>query len=198
MRATTVPPRVFFPISQLWETKRALLVRSTGDPRVLAAAIQATVRELDETAPRPAVVPLEQAMSIGVMPQRIAASVTGALGALGLILATVGLYGVIAYSTTRRAREIGIRLALGAAASDVRRTVVREGMGLTMIGTAAGVLLAAGASRVIASFLFGVSSVDPIAYATMSALLTSVSFVATWLPARRAANTSPMEALRAE
>ncbi|HEY7234315.1 MAG TPA: ADOP family duplicated permease, partial [Gemmatimonadaceae bacterium] len=159
-----VPPRVFFPIDQQWESKRALLVRSTGDSRALAASIQRAVRNLDGTAPRPTVVPLETAMSIGVMPQRIAASVTGALGLVGMILATVGLYGIVAYSTTRRAHEIGIRLALGATASDVLRMVLRGGMSLTMVGVAVGVVVAAGASRVVASLLYGVSSIDPVAY----------------------------------
>jgi predicted permease len=193
-----VPPRVFFPIAQVWESKRVLLVRSSGDPRMLTAAIQEAVRQLDETAPRPAVVPLEEAMSIGVMPQRIAASVTGALGAVGLALAIVGLYGIIAYATARRAREIGIRLALGATASDVLRMVVRDGLSLTLIGAAVGIVLAAGASRAVASLLFGVSSVDPVVYGVTSALLIGVALFATWLPARRAAGTSPVQALRAE
>ena len=193
-----VPPRIFFPIAQQWESKRALLVRSTGDPSALTASIQRIVRDLDETAPRPAVIPLETAMSIGVMPQRIAASVTGALGVLGMILATIGLYGVIAFSTTRRSHEIGIRLALGATASDVLRMVVGEGMRLTMLGVAVGLVLAATASRVVASLLYGVSSVDPVTYGSMSALLVGIALFATWLPARRAATTSPMEVLRSE
>lgn len=193
-----VPPRVFFPIAQVWESKRVLLVRSNADPRALTTAIQEVVHDLDKTAPRPAVVPLDEAMSIGVMPQRIAASVTGVLGVLGLILAIVGLYGIIAYSTARRSREIGIRLALGATASDVLRMVIREGLCLTIIGTGVGLLVASAASRVVASLLFGVSSVDPIVYGLMSALLIGVALFATWLPARRAAATSPMQALRAE
>lgn len=193
-----VPPRVFFSIDQQWESKRALLVRTAGDPRTLVTSIQRAVREIDETAPRPTVIPLETAMNIGVMPQRIAASVTGALGVLGLILATIGLYGVIAYSTTRRAHEIGIRMAVGATASDVLRMVLGDGMRLTAIGVAAGLVLAAGASRVVASLLYGISSIDPLAYGGMSALLLGVAFFATWLPARRAAGTQPMKVLRGE
>jgi len=191
-----VPPRIFFPIDQQWESKRALIVRTTGDSRALTAAIQRTVRDLDQTAPRPVVVPLATAMSIGIMPQRIAASVTGALGVLGMILATVGLYGVVAYSTMRRTHEIGIRLAVGATASDVLRMVLRDGMRLTMIGVGAGLALAAIASRVVASLLYGVSAMDPVAYGAMSGLLVSVALVATWLPARRASATDPMKVLR--
>jgi putative ABC transport system permease protein len=193
-----VPPRIFFPVAQDWANQRALLIRTAGDPRALTAAVQGVVRDLDVTAPRAAVVPLERAMSIGVMPQRIAAWITGALGVLGLVLAAVGLYGVIAYSTTRRAREIGIRLALGATAPDVLRMVMREGMRLTLTGTAIGILLAVGASRVVATLLFGVSPMDPLAYVSMSALLIGIAFAATWLPARRAARSNPLEGLRAE
>ena len=193
-----VPARVFFPIAQQWESRRSLLVRTSGDPRSLTTAIQHAVAELDASAPRPAVVPLETAMRIGVMPQRIAASVTAALGALGMILAAVGLYGIVAYSTTRRAHEIGIRLALGATASDVLQMVVRDGMRIALIGIAAGLVLAAGASRVVVSFLYGVSALDLLAYGGMSALLISVALFATWLPAHRAARTDPMRVLRTE
>jgi hypothetical protein len=193
-----VPPRVFFPIDQQWESKRALLVRSAADPRAIIAAIQRVVQEIDETAPRPTVVPLETAMSIGVMPQRIAASVTGVLGVLGMMLASIGLYGIVAYSTTRRAHEIGIRLAVGATASDVLRMVLCDGMRLTIIGVGVGLVLAAGASRAVASLLYGVSAMDPVAYGAMSALLLSVALVAIWLPARRAAAIEPMKVLRGE
>ena len=193
-----VPPRVFFSIDQQWESKRALLVRSAGDPSALAASIQTTVRSLDSTAPRPALVPLESAMSIGVMPQRVAAFVTGALGIVGMMLAAVGLYGIVAYSTTRRSHEIGIRLAVGATAPDVLRMVLRDGMRLTLMGVAAGLVLAASSARVVASLLYGVSSIDPVAYGGMAALLVSVALFATWLPARRAASTNPMTVLRGE
>jgi ABC-type antimicrobial peptide transport system permease subunit len=193
-----VPPRVFFSIDQQWESKRALLVRATGDERTLTASIQAAVRDLDATAPRPVVVALETAMSIGVMPQRIAAAVTGALGVVGMILAMVGLYGIVAYSTMRRAHEIGIRLALGATASDVLRMVLRGGMRLTTIGIAVGLVLAAIASRVVTSLLYGVSALDPVAYLSTSALLIGVALFATWVPARRAAATDPMRVLRTE
>ena len=189
---------MFFPIAQQWESKRSLLIRSNGDPRSLTTAIQRAVAELDATAPRPSVVPLETAMRIGVMPQRIAAAVTAALGMLGMILAAVGLYGIVAYSTTRRAHEIGIRLALGATASDVLQMVVRDGMRIALIGIAVGLVLAAGASRVVVSFLYGVSALDLVAYGGMSALLISVALFATWLPAHRAARTDPMRVLRAE
>ena len=196
--AERVPPRVYFPLAQEWSSKRALLVRGTGDPLTLTSAIQSVVHDVDATAPRPAVIPLQRAMGIGLMPQRIAASVTGTLGLIGLVLATVGLYGIIAYSTSRRAREIGIRLALGAKASNVLTMIVREGMRLTAAGIGLGLLFAAVASRVVATLLFGVSPLDVVAFASMSALLFVVALVATWLPARRAAGVNPIVVLRAE
>jgi predicted permease len=193
-----VPPRVYFPLAQQWESKRALLVRGGGDPRTLASAIQAAVHDIDESAPRPAVIPLRRAMAIGLMPQRIAASVTGMLGLIGLVLATIGLYGIIAHSTSRRGREIGIRLALGARRADVSRMILREGMRLTAAGIVTGLLLAAAASRVVASLLFGVSPLDAITFGGTALLLATVALVASWLPARRAAAADPMVVLRAE
>jgi predicted permease len=196
--AEIIPPRVYFPLAQQWENHRSLMVRTSGDPRALASAIQAAVHELDPTAPRPAVVPLTRSMSIGLMPQRIAATVTGVLGGVGLILATIGLYGIIAYSTSRRAREIGIRLALGARRADILTMVLRDGVQLVALGVGLGLLIAAGASRVLTNLLFGVSPFDVAAFAGMSALFVAVALVASWLPARRAANSSPMVVMRAE
>ena len=132
------------------------------------------------------------------MPQRIAASVTGVLGALGLLLATVGLYGVLTYSATRRTREIGIRIAIGARRADVLRMMLRHGMRLAGIGVAMGLLLAAVVTRLMAGLLFGVSPLDPMTFGLMSAVFVAVALVATYLPARRAAAADPMTVLRAE
>jgi len=158
----------------------------------------AIVQDLDPAAPRPTVVPLLRAMSIGIMPQRIAAAVTGTLGIVGLMLATIGLYGIIAYSTSRRAREIGIRLALGARHSDILSMVLREGMRLTIGGVVLGLVLSAAASRLVASLLFGVSPMDAVTFSGMAALLAVVALAATWIPARRAASANPMVVLRSE
>ena len=133
-----------------------------------------------------------------LLPQRVAAVVTGALGAIGLLMATVGLYGVISQSVSRRGREIGIRVALGAQYADVLGMVVREGMKLGTLGVVIGVLLATAATRLMASFLFAVSPLDAMTFAAASLLFLGVAFVASYLPARRAAISDPMVAIRAD
>jgi ABC-type antimicrobial peptide transport system permease subunit len=124
--------------------------------------------------------------------------VTGVLGGAGLLLATVGLYGIIAYSVSRRTKEIGIRMALGARAVDVLRMVLRDGMSLAIAGVVIGVVLAGGASRLISSFLYGVSPLDALTFVGMSLALGAVALLATWLPARRAAAANPVTVLRTD
>ncbi|MDB4914569.1 MAG: permease [Gemmatimonadetes bacterium] len=122
--------------------------------------------------------------------------VTGALGGLGLLLASIGLYGIISYSVSRRAREIGVRMALGARAMDVQRMVVRSGMRLAALGVMLGLVLAVGASRLLVAFLYGVSPLDAPTFLATSALFVAVAFLASYLPARRAALADPLVALR--
>ena len=191
-------PYAFFAMAQEWVPKQVLLVRSSDAPGNLAAAIQQAVRAIDAGLPRPVVGTLARANSIVLLPQRVAAAVTGTLGAIGLLMATVGLYGIISYSVNRRRREIGIRVALGARHADVLGMVVREGMKLAAFGVAIGVLLAVAATRLMAGFLFNVSPLDSITFVAMSLLFLGVAFVSSYLPARRAATSDPMEALRAD
>jgi ABC-type antimicrobial peptide transport system permease subunit len=146
--------------------------------------------------PAPKVIPLQQAAAVVLLPQRAAAVVTGVLGIAGLLLATVGLYGVMSFSASRRSREIGIRVALGARRSSVLALVLREGIGLTAIGIVLGLTIAAGAARLVASWLFTVSPWDGVTFIGMSALFAMVALVASYLPARRAAAADPLVALR--
>ncbi|MFI5311789.1 MAG: ABC transporter permease [Gemmatimonadales bacterium] len=194
----TTPPFVYFPMAQAWRATQALLIRSDAGPQALAPAIQRAVRSLDPALPRPEVTSLSEASSIVLLPQRVAAMVTGALGAVGLLLATVGLYGITSYSTTRRTREIGVRMALGARQSDVLRLIVRDGMRLVVTGVAIGLVFAAAVTRLIVGFLFGASPLDAVTFGGMSILLSGVALLACWLPARRAAAANPVTALRAE
>jgi predicted permease len=194
----TTPPFVYFPVAQFWDPEQILVARTAGDPLRVTVAIQAAIRSIDPTLPRVAVTTLEQEIAIVLLPQRVAAIVTGALGVLGLLLASVGLYGIIAYSTSRRTREIGVRIAVGARSSDVLGLIVRQGMRLAVIGVAMGVVLSAVVSRFIAKFLLGVSPLDIPTFVGMSTLFIAVALLASWLPARRAAVLDPMTALRSE
>ncbi len=191
-------PFAYFPVAQEWNPRQVLLVRSGAAPDRMAIAIQRAVQAIDPGLPRPVVTTLREANAIVLLPQRIAAMVTGALGAIGLIMASIGLYGIISYSVNRRSREIGIRVALGARQSDVLGMVVREGMQLAVVGVVIGLVLAVGATRLMAGFLFNVSPLDGITFAGMSLLFLGIAFLSSYLPARRAAASDPNAALRAE
>jgi predicted permease len=189
---------VYFPIAQHWLPRQVVLVRGSLPSNQMALAIERAVQAIDRGLPTPVVATLREANSIVLLPQRVAAIVTGALGAIGLIMATVGLYGVISYSVNRRRREIGIRIALGARHADVLGMVVREGMKLATIGVAVGLLLAVAATRLMSGFLFNVSPLDAATFAGMSVLFLGVAFLSSYVPARRAASSDPMTALRTD
>jgi ABC-type antimicrobial peptide transport system permease subunit len=196
--AEKTPPYVYFASAQHWRSDQWLLVQTAGDAAQLASAIEGAVRAIDPLLPRPVVMTLTQTTSIALLPQRVAALVTGVLGAVGLLLATVGLYGLIAYSANRRTREIGIRMALGARRSDVLALVVREGIWLAGLGVVIGVVLAGAASQLLRNLLFDTSPIDLPTYAVMSLLFIAVAMLASYLPARRAASANPATALRTD
>jgi len=192
------PKVVYYAMDQGWFASRSLVVRTNGGTAPLGQAIQSAVRALDPALPLPTVVTLREATSLVLLPQRVAAMITGAMGALGLLLAGVGLYGIIAYSVNRRSREIGVRMALGASAVDVRSMIVREGVRLAGIGVGLGLVLAATTSRLIRSWLFGVSPLDIPTFAAIAVMFVAVAALASWLPARRAAAANPVAVLRIE
>ncbi|AHG93676.1 permease (plasmid) [Gemmatirosa kalamazoonensis] len=195
-------PFAYFAIGQAAARRRAdhaeLLVRTSGDAARLAPAIRAAVRELDPALPAPAVTTLSAETSGVLLPQRVGALVTAVMGAVGLLLAAVGLYGIVAYLVGQRAREIGVRMALGAGRRDVLRLVTGDGMRPVAVGLGIGLLLAVGTTRLLMSFLLGVSPLDVVTFAGGAAILIAVALAASWLPARRAAATDPVRALRAE
>ena len=192
------PAFVYFPLAQVWQPTQALLVRTATPPEQSGPALQQAVRSIDPLLPRPRITTLRKATGIVLLPQRAAAIVTGVLGAVGLLLAAVGLYGIMAFSAGRRTREIGIRVALGARRSNVLRMMVREGMQLAAAGILIGLILAAAAARLIEGWLFNVSPLDRVTFLAMPAIFIAVALVASYLPARRAAAADPLTALRAE
>jgi putative ABC transport system permease protein len=129
---------------------------------------------------------------------RMATALTTLFGAIALLLAAIGLYGVISYSVSRRTREIGIRIALGAQAGDVLRLIIKQGMLMVLVGVTIGLTAAFSLSRLISGLLFGISANDPMTFAAVAMLLMVVAFLACYLPARRATRVDPMTALRCE
>lgn len=189
-------PFRYVPLAQQWQSATNLFVRTSADASMTSSMIRNAVREVDPLLPPPSVVTMDAATSVALLPQRVAAAVTGAMGGLGLILAVVGLYGVVAYTVSQRTREIGVRMALGADRRSVLGMIVRDGMRLVGIGAGIGMVLALAATRVMARFLFGVSPLDPLVFAVIPLGLGAATLVASYLPARRAAATNPIEALR--
>ncbi|HEV3409496.1 MAG TPA: FtsX-like permease family protein, partial [Chthoniobacterales bacterium] len=172
-----------------------IVVRSPIEPTALAAALREQVQALDKDQPVSAIKTMESYLADSIAQRRFNMFLLGAFAALALVLAAVGIYGVIAYSVTQRTHEIGIRMALGAQKGDVLRMVVRQGMTLALIGIAVGVAGALGLTRLIANLLFGVNAADPLTFAAISLLLGFVAFLACYVPARRAAKLDPVQAL---
>jgi macrolide transport system ATP-binding/permease protein len=166
----------------------------------LTPMVRQALRAIDPNLPLIELQQMRSLAQLGVLPQTIAASVAGSLGVLALMLAAVGLYGVMAYAVTRRTREIGVRMALGADQRRVLRMVLGQGLRLTFVGCVAGLLLAgiAAAGLSSAGILFGISAFDPISFGATALILAVVAALATYLPARRAARVDPLSALRAE
>ncbi len=175
-----------------------LMARTAGDPADIISAIRQAVFEVDHDAVAYGIVPLQDDIDHLFSLQRFNTLFLGAFAAVTLLLSSMGVYGAVAYSASRRIHEIGIRMALGARNRDVLKGVLREGLGLTVIGLVLGLIAALGLMRVIASLLYGVRPTDPLTVACAALILTGVSLLACWLPAHRAAKVDPMVALRYE
>ena len=141
---------------------------------------------------------LEDGLALSLLPQRVGAAVSASLGIVGLLLAAIGIYGVTAYAVTRRTREIGIHIAIGAQRRDIVRLVLRQGMVLTLAGSVIGLAVAASASRLLRALLFGVAPVDPIAFGGAALLFALIGLSACYVPVRRALRIDAMDALRYE
>ena len=191
-------PFIFFPYQQSYSPTMTLLVRANGDPKSLTATVRQQVQALDPNLPLFNVVTLSENIDISLFPARFGALLLGGFGLLALVLATVGIYGVMSYTVSKRTHEIGIRMALGAQASNVLRLVVGQGLLLALIGVGVGLAGAFALTRVVKSFLYGLGATDLVTFAAISLLLFLVALAACFIPARRATKVDPLVALRYE
>jgi len=198
-RATDEPePYVFIPYLQRPEPQMRLQLRTDGDPALLAPRVRELVRELDPNVTVGTMRTMEEVFGRSVRRFTTNAMLVGALGTLALLLAAVGLYGVMAYAVAQRTREIGLRMALGARSGDVLRRVTGQGARLALVGMALGAGGAYALSRLLERFLYGVTAKDAPAFALAAAVLGAAALLASYIPARRASRVDPMVALRAE
>jgi macrolide transport system ATP-binding/permease protein len=191
-------PAVYFPMMRNYEGAAALLVRTTGDPESLINAIRHEVRKLDANLPVFDAKTMREHMRLSLFPLRTGAWLAGSLALLALLLAGLGIYGVMSYAVSQRTRELGMRMALGAQARDVLLLVIRQGMVLAVIGLVLGLTGALASTRLMTSVLVEVSPTDIVTFAGVTLLLALVVLIACYVPARRATKVDPLVALRCE
>lgn len=191
-------PFFYLPLFQDYARNIVIYARVAGDPLTFVSPVQNAVHSLDADLPLFDLATLDSRIQLNTTTQRIASVFVGGFGILALVLAGIGIYGVLAYTTRQRTHEIGIRLALGAEPYDVLRLVLRQGLTLAGLGLAFGLAASFALTRVLSSELFGISATDPFTFAAVAALLLLVAFLACFIPARRAMRTDPMIALRYE
>lgn len=189
---------MYLPVRALFRSDLTIVARAEGDPQVVLQRIRELVRAADPDLPVYDLRSMEDHMGIALLPARLGGSVLGLFGLLGLTLAAVGIYGVMAYSVSQRKRELGIRVALGADRGSVLRLVLGEGLRLTLFGTALGLAAAIGATRLLRGLLYEVNAVDPVAFTVVPLTLMLVAAAAVYLPARRAARVDPIGALKGD
>ncbi len=192
-------PFVYQAFQQSYSGEMTLHIRTApGDAGNVVAGLRRELAALDKDLPLLNSMPLTEQIGVGLLPLRLAATVAGTLGLLGMLLAALGVFGVVNYSVLQRTREIGIRISLGAQGRDVRRLIVGQGLRLALIGVGIGLATAAALTRALTSLLYGVSAIEPLVFAGVAVLLVAVALVASYLPARRATKVDPLVALRYE
>ena len=190
-------PAVFLPILQAPMSETSLVVRSKRDSRQLAAAIKSTLTDLDRGLPV-VMETWDEELNLSLFPSRVATASLGVLGAMGAMLAITGIFGMAAYSVSRRLRELGIRIALGAQRREVLQAALGRAFQLLAFGSAAGLILGMLASRVLASIVYQATPRDPLVLAGVIVAMLLLGLVATWIPARRALSLDPVALLREE
>jgi putative ABC transport system permease protein len=191
-------PAIYQPFAQQPVGQVTLVIRAEGDPLALAAPAAAAVREIDRHQPVADVRTLDRVLADSVARPRMIVYVLGGFAATAVLLAGLGLYGVVSYSVTQRRRDIAVRVALGAQNRDVVRPILREGLVLSAAGLALGLPGAVAATRAMRSLLFGVNAADPATLAAAAVFLVLVALTASYVPARRATRVDPASALQAE
>lgn len=197
-RPTETWPNVFFSLGQAYYPRVLVLVRASSDPRGLYRPVREAVLSVEPAFPYPAVVEAQALVDRAGNRQRTSAAATGGLGVLAILLAAIGIYGVVAFAVSRRTREIGLRMAMGAGRRTVLLGILKDGISLAAPGLLVGGLLAGGAGVALRTQLYGLSPVDPIAFLGSGAVLLVVILLASIFPARRASGIDPMRALRQE
>jgi predicted permease len=190
--------QIYWPLDQDVRRSIVVVVRTAGDPTSVVGGVRAAVRDLDPQLPVYDVRTMEERVATTLARPRVTAVLVGVFAATALLLAAIGIYGVVSYTVAQRTRELGVRMALGAPAAGVLRLVVGQGMLPAVGGVVVGLAGAWAAARVLGSLLYGVSASDPWTFAGVALFLLMVALVATWLPARRATRVDPVIALRAE
>ncbi|HEV2706870.1 MAG TPA: ABC transporter permease [Pyrinomonadaceae bacterium] len=191
-------PFIYIPLGQEFQTGMALVARTDGDPQVALAGLRAELRAIDKQIPLFGVGTLSEQLASSLTTDRMIAVLLSVFGGAAMLLAAVGLYGVMSYAVAQRTHEIGVRMALGAQTRDILRLVVGQGMMLALIGVGLGLVAAFGLTRLLSSLLYGISATDSATFAAISLLLATVALLACYIPARRAAKVDPMTALRYE
>ena len=192
------PPELYVPMEQTTVSATSLVVRTTVHPRAIASVVRGRVWSVDPRVPVTAMRSMDELFSASLARPRLILTILSSFAAAGMVLGAVGMYGVVAYGVQQRARELGIRAALGADTRALRALVVRGGVRFASVGVLAGVPLALALGWALRGMVFGISTADPVTFLLVPALLLAVAGVASWLPARRAASADPMAVLREE
>ncbi len=190
-------PDTYLPYQQSPQSRMMIYLRTATSPEALIPQVRAVIKELSPAYPPYDVRTLGDRVALASSQARLSATLLAMFAAIALALAVIGIYGVMSFAVSQRAREIGIRMALGADRASVLRLVIGEGIGLALVGAVIGVALALGLSRLITTMLYGVRPSDPLSYVVILSLLLGAALLASWLPARRASRVDPTEALRA-
>ena len=190
--------QLYFPYSQNAQAQMTFAVRTAGDPAAIVNTVRAAIRDVDRDQPIADVFTMDELMDRAVGQRRLSMTLLGTFAALAMVLAALGIYGVMAFDVTRRSREIGVRMALGAARSSVLGLVLKQGLAMAAVGVALGLLGALAMTRLLQAQLFDVTSTDPATFVAVALGLLSVATMATLVPALRATRVNPTEALRYE